>query len=255
MIFRRCAIAAVLLSALALQRVQAYEFVPTALEWAAWPGYCKARYVTVPVGEASKYAFEVSRSDIDYWRSALGERNYIHVHHFCAGLSWLGRARLASTENERRFALERALEECTYTYIRIERTSIVFPEVAAGLARVAQQQGKFDDAESYLQSAINAQPDRVQPYVAMAIFLRSRARIEDGIRVLNVAEQAIGSESAELHYQLGLLNLEAGHIDEALARARRAYDLGYPLPGLRNRLTALGRWPAESSTKTQAPGG
>jgi len=34
--------------------VHAYSFEPTDLEWASWPEYCKARYVTTNIGGGSK---------------------------------------------------------------------------------------------------------------------------------------------------------------------------------------------------------
>lgn len=55
-------------------------------------------------------------------------------------------------------------------------------------------------------------------------------------------------ESAENHYHLGMLNLESADLNAGVAHATRAYDLGYPLPGLREKLLALGRWPGNSGS-------
>ena len=49
-------------------------------------------------------------------------------------------------------------------------------------------------------------------------------------------------KSAEIHYNLGLIYLELGDADRALEQAHAAYALGYPLPGLRNRLQRMGKW-------------
>jgi tetratricopeptide (TPR) repeat protein len=47
-------------------------------------------------------------------------------------------------------------------------------------------------------------------------------------------------DAAEFHYNFGLLLTETGRYSEAQRHARRAYDLGYPLPGLRQRLADAG---------------
>jgi Flp pilus assembly protein TadD len=47
---------------------------------------------------------------------------------------------------------------------------------------------------------------------------------------------------AEVHYNLGLLYLDRKRLDDARTQAREAYRLGYPLPGLRDKLAAAGAW-------------
>jgi Tfp pilus assembly protein PilF len=47
---------------------------------------------------------------------------------------------------------------------------------------------------------------------------------------------------AEGHYNLGLLYVETRRYDEALVHAHEAYRLGYPLQGLKGKLTDAGRW-------------
>jgi len=49
--------------------------------------------------------------------------------------------------------------------------------------------------------------------------------------------------SAELHYNLGLLYVDLENYPKAREHARRAYDLGYQLPGLRRKLEAVDYWP------------
>lgn len=46
----------------------------------------------------------------------------------------------------------------------------------------------------------------------------------------------LNSNNPELHYNIGLLHLELGNLDEAKDHAVMAYELGFPLPGLRNKL-------------------
>jgi Tfp pilus assembly protein PilF len=61
---------------------------------------------------------------------------------------------------------------------------------------------------------------------------------------------------AEGHYDLGLLYVDMRRYDDALAQAHAAYKLGYPLPGLKQKLVSIGRWrdaPAESEVAKGEP--
>jgi tetratricopeptide (TPR) repeat protein len=49
--------------------------------------------------------------------------------------------------------------------------------------------------------------------------------------------------SAEAHYSLGLLYARMERFEEALSHAELAYDMGYPLPGLKKILIDAGVWP------------
>ena len=48
--------------------------------------------------------------------------------------------------------------------------------------------------------------------------------------------------SPDAHYNLGLLYFGAGKFDDALKHGRAAYDSGFPLPGLKNKLVKAGQW-------------
>jgi hypothetical protein len=48
--------------------------------------------------------------------------------------------------------------------------------------------------------------------------------------------------SANIHYNIGLTYLELNRFDEALRHAHTAYRLGFPLPGLKQKLQRVGKW-------------
>lgn len=56
----------------------------------------------------------------------------------------------------------------------------------------------------------------------------------------------------EAHYNIALLYIDLNRYDEAVTHAKRAYELGYPLPGLRQKLVRMGRWDPVASA---SPGG
>ncbi|MFT6915419.1 MAG: tetratricopeptide (TPR) repeat protein [Motiliproteus sp.] len=95
----------------------------------------------------------------------------------------------------------------------------------------------YDSVDCYFKRALAIAPDDPSVYLVRAIALHRLGQIE-------TAEQdylkavTIYPEYAEAHYNLGLLYLSKKQFDEANIHADKAYDLGYPLEGLRDKLTA-----------------
>lgn len=58
------------------------------------------------------------------------------------------------------------------------------------------------------------------------------------------AALALEPNSPEIHYNAGLYFHAIGEVDVALHHANFAYQAGYPLPGLRNKLIESGVWNA-----------
>jgi tetratricopeptide (TPR) repeat protein len=70
--------------------------------------------------------------------------------------------------------------------------------------------GKYDEAEQALMAAVRMMPS-----------------------------------SAEAHYNLGLLYVRTKEYSKAVEHAKEAYELGHPLPGLRDQLVRIGKWPSD----------
>jgi tetratricopeptide (TPR) repeat protein len=109
------------------------------------------------------------------------------------------------------------------------------------LARIYYEQGRFEDAIQVLQSIIELQPKSDVLYSATAVLQRKLGRLDEAKETLLRGFKASDGASAEINYNLGLILLELGDLDGAARHAELAYDLGYPLPGLRAKLQRLGR--------------
>jgi tetratricopeptide (TPR) repeat protein len=55
----------------------------------------------------------------------------------------------------------------------------------------------------------------------------------------------LGEDTANMHYNIGLAYFELRDYDKALAHAKKAYEQGFTLPGLRDKLTQAGKWQAQ----------
>ena len=200
----------------------------------------------------SQYADSYSPADFERLKDRLGVRAYYGLHHFCAGLHWINRARVETDPKVRRYLLENALEETLFTYKSAEHDSVVFPDIAIGLAKIRKELGQVGPAIEVLEKAIKDQPERVDLYGTLALFYRDQSHLDKAKEVLLRADELSGGQSAEVQYSLGLINLEMGDVDGAVENAVRSYKLGYPLPWLKNKLRALGKWPAPAQEPTGA---
>ncbi len=93
--------------------------------------------------------------------------------------------------------------------------------------------------ECYLQRAIHFAPEDHRLYILFGILLHQREHYERAEATYRRALE-LQPESPEAHYNLGLTLLERSAYEQARQHARKAYERGYPLPGLRERLSAAG---------------
>lgn len=105
----------------------------------------------------------------------------------------------------------------------------------------AQPKGARYSVECYFDRAIRFAKDDATVRMLYGVHLVARNRKKEGIEQLKAAE-SLGATSANLHYNLGLAYFDVGQHDSALEHAKKAYDMGFPLPGLREKLKRAGKW-------------
>ena len=101
--------------------------------------------------------------------------------------------------------------------------------------------GRYRTAECYFVRANKFQPKDGVPYMLHAIFLHKKKKLKSALEQYILA-QGLLPDSAEIPYNIGLLYIDMKEYKSALKYAKRAYKLGYPLPGLREKLRKLGSW-------------
>lgn len=90
-------------------------------------------------------------------------------------------------------------------------------------------------ADCYFQRAIAFTPDDWVVHFIYGIYLHKAHRLEEAQRAYDVAE-VHGATGADYFYNRGLLEVDLGHLDKAEGYAKKAYALGHPLTGLRDKL-------------------
>lgn len=76
------------------------------------------------------------------------------------------------------------------------------------------------------------------------VYLLKQKKVEEAISELKIADQ-LEPNNAQLHYNMGLAYVQIKNYPDARTHAKKAYDLGFPLPGLRQMLQRAGQWDAE----------
>jgi len=106
--------------------------------------------------------------------------------------------------------------------------------------------------ECYLERARIFRPQQAHIPYLRALYLHQLGKLNDALTWYTEALRMNG-QSAEVHYNAGLAYLDSGNYEKALEHANKAYELGFPLPGLRNRLSAARPRAATNAAPSSAP--
>ena len=219
----------------------ALSFTPSETEWLTWPEYCRARYVDSGAGRNSEFVSRVPRDVFESWKRRMGPA-WRTLRHYCAGKVYLIRARGASDTGQRRFLLEKVVGEVDYTLERTPSDSFMVPVMVATAAEALYRLGQDEEALRRLSTAMGSFPGHAGLYTTAAVIYRGADKLGKAVEVLKRGEEKTEGGTAELHYFLGLVYADLEEYPRARAHAAKAYSMGYPLPGLRNKLKAVGQW-------------
>jgi tetratricopeptide (TPR) repeat protein len=222
------------------QVASAFSFVPTMDEWITWPGYCRAKYATLDLVGTTQFANRVPATEIAHWKEVLGEKAFLHVHHYCAAIAFYSHGLVEEDPQRRRFQFSESADNAFYTFQRIGVNDPIAPTVGALLARARVELGQVNEARQVLQELISAQPSADAPYLVLSLIARRGGHNVDALRILEDGNSATHGNSAEINYALGLLYFDNKRYDDARECAVKAYSLGYPLPGLKRKLALAG---------------
>ncbi|MDZ7829155.1 MAG: tetratricopeptide repeat protein [Halofilum sp. (in: g-proteobacteria)] len=125
-----------------------------------------------------------------------------------------------------------------YSMIRYATESLYAREARNAWASVSRG-GAFPPPECYLQRAMDFAPEDHEVRLLAGLYFH---RVDAHEQARKAYEKAVSlaPESAEVHYNYGLLLLDMKRYTEAREHGAKAYDLGYPLDGLRQKLAAAG---------------
>ena len=107
--------------------------------------------------------------------------------------------------------------------------------------RTERPRGALRSVRCYFERAVSFRPNDPTVRMIYGTFLAKRKKDAEALEQLEVAKEYAG-DNANVHYNLGLVYLSLGKYDQALSYAQTAYRLGFPLPGLKDKLKKAGHW-------------
>jgi hypothetical protein len=93
----------------------------------------------------------------------------------------------------------------------------------------------------YFDRAIRFAPDDGMVRMIFGMYLFKSGDKDAALKQLRIAEK-VEDDNANLHYNLGLLYFDLKDYDASLAHAKKAYAMGFNLPGLRSKLQSVNKW-------------
>ncbi|MDP2325273.1 MAG: tetratricopeptide repeat protein [Gammaproteobacteria bacterium] len=97
--------------------------------------------------------------------------------------------------------------------------------------------------ECYFDRAFRYRPNDPTLVMLFGLYYHQIKDLDKAVIQYRKAE-SMDPESSEIQYNLGLVYFDLKDYESSHQHAKRAYDLGYPLAGLRKKLKAVGEWPA-----------
>ena len=126
----------------------------------------------------------VPEAERKLWAQRLGEKDYLHFHHFCAGLIDMNRAAAATGEIERAHYYRRALTNFEYVQRNASRAFAMMPEVNLQKGLALRLLGDHAAAAVELREAITLKQDYTPAYAALADLLVDLGDIDSAKELL-----------------------------------------------------------------------
>lgn len=155
-------------------------WAPTQVEMATLPAYCAVKF------DEAKHA-----ESAEMWRSTMGRGNFVHIHHYCAGLNFVNRARgMTSANKSRQGTLEGALRNFDYVLAHTQPDFYLRPEIMMSRGITLSMMNRTGEAIGDLMKAIEADPKQPRAYMTLTDVysnkLKNRAKaletVTEGLR-------------------------------------------------------------------------
>jgi tetratricopeptide (TPR) repeat protein len=156
----------------------------------------------------------------------------VHSAHFTSDIENLIKGRSGTLGGELDYTL-RAFPNHHRALVAIDRLAIREKAIIVPGAKYP--------VECYFERAMRFVPDDGIVRAAYGNFLFARGKSDEALKMF-IAAAELQPEDATINYNLGLAYLKAKNYEQANLHARKAYKLGFPLPGLKNKLIEAGQW-------------
>lgn len=225
------------LMSIAVRPAQAEEAI-TAVEFMVLPEFCRSALAGSSYAASVPFEYRSRRgAAAPQGRGSAVGGEIAGGHHFCMGLVHLNRG--VRGKSGANFA---AVQEFTYSQTRMDPDSSSYSYVNAYLGRALYRTGKRGEAMKVWADGISVQPQGRASYLAIAEALLAERRPQDALEILQKFDQVKDVEYADAEHFMAQAYFELKRYDEAKLHLDKAYSLGYPVFGLRDKLKRVGKY-------------
>lgn len=107
--------------------------------------------------------------------------------------------------------------------------------------KLAKPRGASFSVECYFKRALRFRNDDAVVKTIYASYLAKNGKSAEALGQLNEAAR-LGEDNANIIYNTGLIYFDLKDYEKSLSYAHQAYRMGFPLPGLRDKLKRAGKW-------------
>ena len=166
----------------------------------------------------------------DYRTATQGQLDVVHNRHFTD--------RVRNLEGGESSYIG---SDLTFTLHRFPNHHLALDAMARLVVREGTRQPRHSkySIDCWFDRAIRFQPDDSMVWLVKGLFYFRLEELDTATEHLRKAVE-IDPDNYQAHYNLGLVLTRAGRHEAAVPHAKQAYELGHPLPGLRNILEREG---------------
>ncbi|MDX8129470.1 hypothetical protein U737_08995 [Methylomonas sp. LW13] len=147
-------------------RNAAADYPKTDADYAFLPPYCKAR------------ASDQKSPDYQSWNRKLGD-DFIHIHHYCAGLHTMNLAFRTHDEAEKQSKYRAAVGDLLYVPDHASPTFKLMPKIFYDVGQAYQFMGEIDEAIAANLKSISLDKNNSFPYAALSsLYQRKNMKAE-----------------------------------------------------------------------------
>lgn len=187
----------VLASVLSAHAGAVEPWAPNDSEMANLPPFCKARMKS---GSSSP--------DYKTWENTLG-KDFLHTHHYCAGINFISRYYRSRSKQDKLFNLNNALGNLTYMVEHASPDYSLMPDVYLNRGLTYSLMKRHGEAMADMNKAIELNPNQAKAYNVLADYYASTQQKDKALETVTKGLQ---------------------HNPDTLSLQRRYTELGGKLP-------------------------
>lgn len=206
--------------------------------WATLGG---TAYASLPLNPAcGNFTNNYLGKPTDYRTAPAEQLNLVEIPHFRTQHAQIMKGRTTYQRSENAGGL---MGDFDYTLRVFPNHHLALQDIdrLGQILKTERPPGANYSLECYFERAVAFAPEDGVVRLLYGLYLNRRGKTKEALEQLRLAEEH-SPDDTNVQYNLGLAYFQAKDYDLARQYAKRAYDRGFPLPGLKQMLIKAGKW-------------